>query len=78
MTAGAHVYVVRGRAGCYSSTTEWPVRAFIDRGDADALAGRLNAWAVESGASVGRLDEWSRQRASTGTRPARRGFVESA
>ncbi len=45
------VYVVRGCAGVYSSTTEWPVRAFLEKESAEALCARLNAWCEETGAA---------------------------
>ena len=44
------VYVVCGTAGCYSSRTNWLVRAFLTKEPAEALMERLRAWCKETGA----------------------------
>jgi hypothetical protein len=57
----ATLYVVCGSCDCGDFTGHWLVRAFRDRGQAEALKGRLEAWCKEHGFEGGREEDLKRR-----------------
>jgi len=53
-------FVVEGMTGEYSDRTEWPVRAYLDRAEAEAFLAYCESWERSHGMEWGRVGQMQR------------------